>query len=661
MSGFAPSAAVGEITCPLSACPSCALPLEGIYGAARFCPRCGIRLADVEQLNPEQRQAAETLQGPLAVIAGAGSGKTRVIEYRVLNLIKSGVAPESILLLTFTRRAAQEMIFRAARHDPRCRAIHGGTFHSFANRALREYADLLHIPKDFLILDTGDAAEAISRCLPPADPARQVRCPKPETLQAIFSRMTTTGQDLAQLLEERYPHFAEALDEITQVLRRYVQFKRDTSCLDYDDLILGMQRLLRNAHARQELAARYRHIMVDEYQDTNSLEAEIACVLGREHGNLMIVGDDAQSIYGFRGADYRNILAFPDRFKGCPVIKLERNYRSTQAILNLANAVLDEMQHRYSKCLRSAFDAKGELPALTITDGEADEAQFVADQVRRNTAAGVELSRQAVLYRSSYTSAQLQMQLQSLEVPFRVVGGPRFTEEPHIKDILCHLRVLVDCHDVMAWGRVLSCLGSHSSDLADQLSRCRDVGAACQILVAKGGAFARLAQVLAQSAAASAAKACTAIVAFCTPILQRRYDYWPERMNDVDSLCRMAERCESLTSFLSDLLVDPAAAPAARTDKAALLTLSTIHSAKGLEWDVVYVVGLSDGVFPDRRSIRDEHELEEERRMLYVAITRARRKLLLSTRGGRVSRFLASHGVLSCLSVYGVGQPPVIE
>jgi len=519
---------------------------------------------------------------------------------------------------------------------------------------------VLSIPKDFTILDAADAAEAIGRCCAPAGShVDRPRLPKAKTLQSLFSRSVATGQDLSNLLADKYSYFAEAEDAICEVQRRYVKFKQDAGYLDFDDLIVLLHRLLRNDHVRDALAERYRYVMVDEYQDTNHLEAEIACLLGRDHGNLMIVGDDAQSIYGFRGADYRDILSFPNRVKGCHVVKLEQNYRSTQAILDLANAVLNDMREGYSKCLRSASDVRGEPPVMAMAGEEADEATWVADQVRRNDAAGVDLARQAVLYRSSFVSARLQLELQALRIPFRVVGGPRFTDAPHVKDMLSHLRLVVDRRDVLAWGRVLRCAGNADGGLGEQLRRCADLPAACQLLMARGIDSARLAETLLLGAARAAVphEVCEAVAAYCTPLFQRRYDDWADRAGDVEALCRIAREHATLGTFLSELLVDPSVVPASMPEGASVLTLSTIHSAKGLEWDVVYLMGLSDGVFPDRRSVESDDELEEERRLLYVAITRAKRKLLLSTRGGDMSRFLGSHGVRRCLSFVEVATP----
>jgi len=650
-------------------CPACEMELADLPAAALYCPRCGTRLGDGgESLNPQQRQAVEVTDGPVAVIAGAGSGKTRVIEYRVLNLVRKGIVPQSILLLTFTRRAAREMTFRAASHDPRCRYVWGGTFHSFANQVIREFAEVLGISPAFRILDSVDASEAIGRCQPTDAPAiGNGRLPNPQTLRLIFSKAATTGRSIGQVVQADYPHFLEAAPAIVALHDAYRRFKRDSACLDFDDLLSALLELVRNKAVRDRLASRYRYIMVDEYQDTNTIEAEVACLLGAVHGNLMIVGDDAQSIYGFRGADYRNILAFTERFPNCRIVKLEQNYRSTQPILDLANALIEGMSRKYTKCLRSAGGEAGEKPVLVLTDDERSEAQWIADQIRRNQAAGVDLHRQAVLYRSSFVSDVLQLLLRERQVPFRVVGGPPILEAPHVKAFLAYLQLLADHRDVLAWGRVLSSAGlghREARRLSEMLARCDDLAAACEYLLSTqrhAEKVVALAALLRQvdSASPPPADRCAMVAEFFTPILKQHYDDWPDRIENINSLCRMAVKYQDLAGMLKDLVVDavPLPSDSSAADQRDMLTLSTVHSAKGLEWDVVYVMGMTDGVFPDRRSIGEADSLEEERRLLYVAVTRARRKLMLASRGGRLCRFLRDSRAGSRLTTMSLESP----
>jgi DNA helicase-2/ATP-dependent DNA helicase PcrA len=342
------------------------------------------------QLNPAQLEAVFATEGPVLVIAGAGSGKTRVIEYRVLNLLGAGVAPESILLLTFTRRAAREMLTRAARHDPRCGRVSGGTFHAFANGVIRRYAAVLGLSELFTILDQGDAEEAVGRCA-----ARlglyegKKRFPKKDTLQSILSKATNRRLPLEAVLVKDYPYFLEFAPQVDLVRQRYTQFKVQSHCLDYDDLLVYLLILLEQEQVRDQLSERYGYAMVDEYQDTNALQGDITGYLGARHRNVMVVGDDAQSIYRFRGAHRQNILSFPDRFPGCLVVKLEQNYRSTQPILDVANAALENMRTKYSKCLRSVRGNDGAArPKLVFFKNEQDEAEWVAGRGKAGTGRG---------------------------------------------------------------------------------------------------------------------------------------------------------------------------------------------------------------------------------------------------------------------------------
>ncbi len=408
-------------------CPCCGRSLEDLPASAVYCPRCGTRIGDGDRLNPEQQQAVSHLHGPLAVIAGAGSGKTRVIEYRVLALVRSGVEPERILLLTFTRRAAREMLHRASRHDARCRQVHGGTFHSFAWKVVREFADVLRLPPRIAVLDADDALALLGRCMA-ATPALEIR--RPETLAAIYGKAHATGQTIEQVVNGDWPYFADRIGQLVSVHAAYQRAKRQLGLLDFDDLVASLESLLGNDGVRRELGRRYHYVMIDEYQDTTRLEDRIARLLCREHGNLMIVGDDAQSIYGFRGADHRNILEFPRAFASCPVVTLSRNYRSTQAILDVANGILDSMRHAYSKCLVAATGQAGQRPLLVLAEDELSEAFWVVDRIRRNVAQGLPLSRQAVLYRSTYASVSLQTVLNRQAMAYRMVGGLRLSQQP---------------------------------------------------------------------------------------------------------------------------------------------------------------------------------------------------------------------------------------
>jgi DNA helicase II / ATP-dependent DNA helicase PcrA len=341
------------------------------------------------QLNPAQLEAVFATEGPVLVIAGAGSGKTRVIEYRVLNLVRAGVAPESVVLLTFTRRAAREMLVRASRNDARCAKIAGGTFHSFANGIIRRYAAVLGLNDSFTILDKGDAEEVVGRCA-----ARlglydtKKRFPKKDTLQAVMSKATNQRASVAGVLARDYPHFVEYAEQVERVRERYMEFKVASQCLDYDDLLVYLLILLEQEPVRQQLSERFKYVMVDEYQDTNALQGDIIYLLAERHRNVMVVGDDAQSIYRFRGAYRENILNFPDRFPGCLVVKLEQNYRSTGPILGVANAVMEDMRRKYSKCLRTVRGEDGSTPQLMQFKDDQDEAEWIAERAKRSPGRG---------------------------------------------------------------------------------------------------------------------------------------------------------------------------------------------------------------------------------------------------------------------------------
>jgi DNA helicase-2/ATP-dependent DNA helicase PcrA len=636
-------------------------------------------------LNAAQMEAVLAVEGPVLVVAGAGSGKTRVIEYRVLNLLRSGVPPESVLLLTFTRRAAREMLARAARHDPRCAGVAGGTFHSFANGVLRRYGSVLGLPPSFTILDQADAEEAVGRCaarLGCCDASR--RFPGKETLLSVISKATNQRATVKAVLARDYPHFAEHAGRVEAVRQAYTEFKVRSDCLDYDDLLVYLLILLEQEPVRRQLAERHRYVMVDEYQDTNALQGDVTHLLAQGHRNVMAVGDDAQSIYRFRGASRENILEFPARYPGCRVVKLEKNYRSTGPVLALANAVLEGMVRKHPKYLRPVRGDDAGRPQLVRFKDDQDEAEWVADRVKRLRDEGVPLSRQGVLYRSSHMSIRLQVALRARGIPFDVFGGLRFSETAHVKDVLAHLKVLLNPRDELAWNRVLRLLAGVGSVTADRLSA-RAAGA-----TGMGGATEALLTTAAPSKAAAAGlvRLCEAlrraatlgapgpmfqsVLEYYEPLLRDHHDGWPGRLEDLNSLREIAGGYCGLAELLSDFSLEPPERSVARAVAAAddekPLTLSTIHSAKGLEWEAVFLVGVRDGALPSAKAMRDEEDVEEERRLLYVAVTRARTHLFLTVahqgnEGGvlhRLSRFLEPQGVtqlLDCESGTGRQSP----
>ncbi len=631
-------------------------------------------------LNPSQLETVNTIYGPLLVIAGAGSGKTRTIEYRVLNLVRSGIKPESILLLTFTKKAASEMLSRATRHDARCKNVDGGTFHSFAFRTLKKYAKALSLSPQFTILDEADAEDAVHKCasrLGIFDGEKKF--PKKGTLRAIISMAVNKGGGIVRILEKEYPHFLQFAGEIESLRKAYAAYKIDKNYMDYDDMLVYLKLLLDIPDMREKISSKYNFVMVDEYQDTNTLQADIAYLLAERHKNIMVVGDDAQSIYGFRGASHENIMEFPGKFDNCKVIKLEANYRSTQSILDVANAVLGNMRNKYSKCLHSTRTDCGERPALNFFKDPYDEAAWIAGKIKGLAGAGVEYADQAVLFRSAYLSIALQAELNKEGIPYQVFGGLKFYETAHVKDILAHLKIALNPKDEISWHRALMLMEGIGPKTADRMageimSKGTLAEISDEVLASwergKAEKFSRpvrrLRRFLKDASACKLNPAAMYGAAFdyYLPVFREKFDDWHVRINDLEAMRQISERYEILADLLADFAIEPpdrgvwGVDPGTREEERPL-TLSTIHSAKGLEWDSVFIIGLVDGALPISFSLKDDDDIEEESRLLYVAITRAKNRLSMSlshegVRGGisqfnKVSRFLDEARVLSML------------
>jgi DNA helicase-2/ATP-dependent DNA helicase PcrA len=596
-------------------------------------------------LNPAQLAAATTTEGPVLVIAGAGSGKTRTLVFRVARLVEQGVDPHSILLLTFTRKAAAEMLRRAAGLlDGRCEQVAGGTFHSFANLTLRRHGAVLGLPSSFTILDRGDSEDAIGllRARLGLD-KKDKRFPRKQAIGELFSAVVNKHRPLEVILGETYPHFAEHADDLHALHAAYGAYKAERAVLDYDDLLVKLDQLLaEHPEVRERLAERYRYVMVDEYQDTNPLQAQIVRQLGAAHGNVMAVGDDAQSIYAFRGADFRNIMQFPDLFPGTRVITLEQNYRSTQPILEVANAVMNEARERYTKVLFTT-QPDGRAPLLIAAEHENFQSRFVCQRILELREEGVPLSDIAVLFRSSFHSFDLELELARADLPFIKRGGFKFIETAHVKDALAHLRVLENPRDAVSWHRLLMLLegvGPKSADeIASRLIGARDIPAALEAgggrapateLRALAGLFRRL-----REPGRRPDELLAEVLRYYEPLLKRAHpDDHPKRQRDLEHFCSIAARYRTLEALLTDMALEPPGDSVgdvlASGDDEGLLCLSTIHSAKGLEWHTVFVIWLVDGKFPSTYSMHSDDDLEEERRLLYVAVTRAKRNLYLT-------------------------------
>jgi ATP-dependent DNA helicase UvrD/PcrA len=597
------------------------------------------------ELNPAQYEAAVSVDGPVLVVAGAGTGKTRTLVFRVARLVESGIDPTNILLLTFTRKAAAEMLRRASTLlDGRCDRVAGGTFHSFANTVLRRYGKALGLPANFTILDRGDAEDVINlqRAALGLD-KKEKRFPRKQAIGEMFSMAVNKSLPLPQLVEEQYSHLVDALPELIELLARYTAYKTERHLLDYDDLLLQLRALLaEHADVRQRLSRTYRYVLVDEYQDTNALQAEIVRLLAAEHNNVMAVGDDAQSIYSFRGANFRNIMDFPQLFPGARLIALEENYRSTQPILDLTNAIIARARERYTKNLFTTKGA-GMAPVLVAAENEQFQSRFICQRILELREEGTPLTDIAVLFRSSFHSFDLEIELARHDIPFVKRGGFKFIETAHIKDVLAHLRVVVNPRDAVSWHRALLLLEGVGPRSSEEIIKW---------ILAEGEPAARLdsfpqrsfstdLQALAglvrrlHDPAAEPAEQVDEVLRYYEPILKRvhREDY-PKRRKDLEHFGTIAARYRDLEALLTDMALEPPTDSVgdvlAVDPEEGLLTLSTIHSAKGLEWRAVFVIWVADGRFPSDYNLHDEEELEEERRLMYVATTRAKEELYLT-------------------------------
>ncbi len=598
------------------------------------------------ELNAEQYSAVTSLEGPHLVIAGAGSGKTRTLVYRVAHLVLQGVHPESILLLTFTRRSAQEMLRRAVGLlDERCHRVSGGTFHSFANITLRRYADRLGYSNSFTIIDRADCVDMIGILRTEGGYERQGRrFPRAETLLNLFSKEINTHRPLEELLEADYGQFVDDLEAIRELRKSYAERKREHNVMDYDDLLVNLRDLLaEHPVARRQLTSTYRYIMIDEYQDTNRLQAHIGALLAASHRNIMVVGDDAQSIYGFRGANFRNIIDFPQIFEGCETLLLEQNYRSTQPILDLSNAVLEKAREKYTKRLFTKLEGD-EKPVLLRTTDEYTQAEYICEKVLALREEGVSLQDIAVLCRAAWHTNSLELELNNRNIPFKKFGGIKFVEAAHIKDVCALLKIGVNPLDAAAWFRILQFFEGIGPKTARGLA---------DGVVADGGALGSLVapKVAKRKYGADLASLKGLLDKISKPRqplverldttletyqlwMPKKFDDTPRRVRDLEALAVIAERYSELEEFLTDLAIDPPdfsrpAAVSGADNEDEWMTLSTVHSAKGLEWNTVFLVQMNMGRFPGYNSLQDADDYEEERRLLYVAVTRAKRRLYL--------------------------------
>ncbi len=636
------------------------------------------------QLNPEQRSAATHPGGPLLILAGAGTGKTTTLCSRVAWLVEQGMRPERILLLTFTRRAAREMLQRArglVQMPSGSSGVLGGTFHSVAHRFVRVHGSSVGLASGFAVLDAGDATDLIDLIREEHGHAQsKQRFPRKSTLLDIYSRTVNAQRSLSEVVAESFPWCEQHVEAMAMLFKAYTARKRSLSVLDLDDLLLYWRALAADEVIGPAMASGFDHVLIDEYQDVNGLQVEIVRGLRSSSSELTAVGDDLQAIYGWRAASAEHILGFPDQFPGTTLVKLERNYRSTQPILDTSNVLATDAARSFRKRLRAEREG-GERPELVFCRDESAQAEEACERVLAARERGLELRRQAVLMRASHDSDLLELELTRRKIPFVKYGGLRYLEAAHVKDLIALFRLVGNPVNELSWFRLLQLLEGVGPVTARRV---------LDVLVAAGPAaldtWAQARERLSAPAREAADPLVASLRAACAaehagvqaeglrdalaPLITARYADGPVRLADLDQLVAAARESSDLGHFAAELALDP---PQSSADLAGpphldedYLVLSTIHSAKGLEWDGVHVLSLYDGNFPACMSAGSSESIEEERRLLYVAMTRARRELHLYVpvryhhrpRGvddahgyGKASRFLTEEVRATCTTV----------
>ncbi len=612
------------------------------------------------ELNTQQYAAVSSDPGAALVIAGAGSGKTRTLTYRVAYLLDKGVEARNILLLTFTNKASKEMLERVNELvNEDISDLWGGTFHSIGNRILRKHADELGFQRNFSILDRDDQKALLKQVVKESkvDPKNK-RFPKPDLLLSMFSLMVNTQESLGDILNDQYDYLLEWQEDIEAVREGYVQKKLNTNSMDFDDLLVLLLRLLKQEEDILEMYQRkFRYVLVDEYQDTNMVQCEIVDLLVGKSKNLMVVGDDAQSIYSWRGADMENILKFHERYPEATTYKIEMNYRSQPEILELSNAAIAANTNQIPKELRAAREGGEMVPALVALNDPRAQSEFVTSRIEELVEAGIEPEEIAVLYRAHYQSMEIQMELTSRNLPFQITSGLRFFELAHVKDVSSFIRFVVNGRDEVSFKRMVLMLPSVGDASADKLWR---AWLACP-LAQEGKIPTEFSSTLLTFKVPAKAKAyweqlCYTLDElvlgdrYASPAdmiysiqegvydeyMQNSFENYENRKQDIEQLMQFATQYADVEEFLSQLSlmsnVDGAVGDKKKKEKQEGVVLSSIHQAKGLEWKVVFLIWLADGMFPNGRILEAEDNgmLEEERRLFYVALTRAKDQLYLS-------------------------------
>ncbi|MDQ2825307.1 MAG: UvrD-helicase domain-containing protein [Verrucomicrobiota bacterium] len=625
------------------------------YTLQRAPASTSIHIDYAAELNEQQLAAVTASPGPLLVIAGAGSGKTRTLTYRVAYLLENGIDSRNILLLTFTNKAARQMLDRVANLLPLdASGIWGGTFHSIGNRMLRRHGSALGYSSGFSIMDREDQKDLINTVVVNAgiDP-KEIRFPKGDVLGEIFSFVVNTETPMEELLAEKFPYFLPLLDKIKDVHARYEKKKKSTNSMDFDDLLEKTLSMLQQHERIAEIYRRqFQFVLVDEYQDTNKIQADLIDTLARDHRNVMVVGDDAQSIYSWRGANFKNILEFPKRYPDAQVFKIEMNYRSVPEILDVANAAITANVEQFRKNLAPTRESNAVKPAVVALNDGAEQAQFVAQRILELRDEDVDLSDIAVLYRAHYHAIELQLELSRRGIPYQITSGVRFFEQAHIKDVTAFLRIVANPRDEVAFKRMVKLLPGIGNRSAENLWNAWDKSLsergeitswserlrALRVTAKSKKSWEQLAHTLDEIAPGGQPNPPSEMI---TSVVEAIYDDYAKvtftnyelRREDLNQLAAFARQFKDLNEFLAQLAlisnVDAEAAPNQTADKEAV-NLSSVHQAKGLEFHTVFIIWLTDGMFPSSRSLTTRDALEEERRLFYVAITRARDELYLA-------------------------------
>lgn len=608
------------------------------------------------ELNQEQLDVVLHGDGPCLVLAGAGSGKTRTLTYRVAYMLERGVDPSSILLLTFTNKASREMLARVGSLlGAEAQGIWGGTFHSIAARLLRSLGEHLGYTSSFSILDSEDAHDLIKAVMKDLkiDPKSR-RFPSVRVVADVLSYARNVQRPVEEVLEVKHPNFFPFASEIEEIARQYQTRKKQANVMDFDDLLTNLMLILEDPNLGQAISERFHYVLVDEFQDTNAIQARIVKGFAKAHQNVLVVGDDAQSIYAFRGADVKNILAFPKDWPEARMFKLLTNYRSTPQILELANESLTHNQNQFQKELQACVK-NGDKPKIVPSASASQEAQYVAEQVLALRQQGTALRNMAVLFRSSAHSQSLEFELMKRDIPYEYRGGQKFFERAHIKDVVAFLRVYANHLDEIAWLRVLGLQqGIGAATAAQLVTQVKQFvptpedksnvfaqlmeKAETTISVTRGQAgwkdFLAIGTELVVKAPFPSAMIRTIVRSPYQDYLEREYPNWKDRLEDLEQLALFAEGYPALDGFLADIsLYDDVVAQRQEdggSNETERMVLSTIHQAKGLEWDTVFIIHLTDQAFPNKRALSEEEGMEEERRLFYVAVTRARRHLFLT-------------------------------